>query len=140
MKFNLLGVVTAITTIENQTTGKPFIKIRVQEPHSYKAGVNSVFEIAAFGATISQCQHITEGMPVLVSGSADGELNEKGFTRVNLNLDRIVDLWKRAESLEAGPPPTRMPAKPPAAATATTAPTAAPAATAVPSADPDLPF
>ena len=136
MKFNLLGIVTAITTIENQTTGKPFIKIRVQEPHSYKAGVNSVFEIAAFDATISQCQHITEGMPVLVSGSADGELNEKGFTRVNLKLDRIEDLWKRAESLEAGPPP----AKPPTAATATTAPAAAAAAPAVPSADPDLPF
>jgi hypothetical protein len=106
MKFSLLGTVASIDTRTSQSTGKHFVVLQIAEPHSFKAGEVSTFEVSAFGPAIEQVRGVEEGTPVLVQGTADGEITDRGFPRIRLKVDRIANLWARAKALTGrdGPP------------------------------------
>lgn len=91
MRFDMVGVVEDVT-VKTTGSGKEFSILRVKEPHSFKDGVMCVADICVFGHTRDALEGLHAGTPVVINGTIDSELTDKGYIRPSFKADRIATL------------------------------------------------
>lgn len=139
MRFQGIITIIEIKRLEAKATGKPYGIIKGEEPHSYKANVMGAPEFLIRGTLLDQVADVPAGSRAFVMGTVESDLNDKGYVRTTLSIDRIEVLAGPAGKLTLDAPATARPTSfPRSAAPATQAPASSPAPAATD--DDPLPF